>query len=214
MRLLKFLDVVKGADSGPTGAFITNQCGFHVHVQAPHRLEVLKQLAFIGVVYESEISKLHPHCRRPQNPSAQYLVESNRLFFLYRHLYDPSRISYSDLDVSDEALARKEEGFLKEIRNEIWSCTDAGELASKMNWPDHGVGNELGNRNRQVNFTAAARAEDAPYTVEFRQARGTLDAEDVKMWVDFCIGLVRLAEFYIDNPERFPMKTFKSFFGK
>ena len=80
-----------------------------------------------------------------------------------------------------------------------------------MNWPAHGLGNELGNRARQVNFTAAARPPNAPYTVEFRQARGTLDATDVQKWVEFCTGLVMVAQFYVDNPGTFPMKTFKSF---
>jgi hypothetical protein len=210
-EITQILDVVKGTDSDPTGAFITNQCGLHVHVQAPDSLDILKELAVLCVVYEAEISKLHPHCRRPQNPNAEYSIESNRLFFLHSRSNDPSRKTHGDLDVSNETLARQDDGFLDEIRYEIWRCTDAGELALKMNWPDHGLGNELGNRNRQVNFTAAARGKDSPYTIEFRQARGTLDAKDIRMWVEFCVSLVRLAGYYVDNPGTFPMKTFKSF---
>jgi hypothetical protein len=38
-----------------------------------------------------------------------------------------------------------------------------------------------------------------------------LNATDVRKWVEFCIGLVRVAQFYVDNPGRFPMKSFKSF---
>jgi hypothetical protein len=207
----EILSVVKGKSTDMTGAFITNQCGFHVHVQAPESLEVLKELAVLLIVYEAEIAKLHPHCRRPEHPNARYSVESNRLYFLHKDEEDIRRKTYGELDVSNEALARQPKGFLGDIRFSINSCQDQGEIALLMNWPRHGWGNEKGNRNRQVNFTAAARPPEAPYTIEFRQARGTLDANDVQKWVEFCIGLVRLAKYYVDNPGTFPITTFKSF---
>jgi hypothetical protein len=124
---------------------------------------------------------------------------------------DINRRTYGDLDVSDAALTRQPENFLEEIRAQIDECSNPKEVALIMNWPKHGEGNELGNRSRQVNFVAAARADYAPYTIEFRQARGTLNAEDVTMRVELCTGLVRLAQFYVENPGKVPMKTFKPY---
>jgi hypothetical protein len=39
--------------------------GLHVHVQAPETLDVLRELALLLLIYEEEISCLHPPCRRP-----------------------------------------------------------------------------------------------------------------------------------------------------
>jgi hypothetical protein len=210
-EIAQILEATKGTSSELTGAFTTNQCGLHVHIQAPTDLQVLKELAVLTIVYESEISKLHPHCRRPEHLNARYNIESNRLRFLHKDKERRARHTYGDLDVSNTALARQPDDFLDTIREQINNCSDAKELALLMNWPNHGLGHELGNRSRQVNFTAAARPKTAPYTIEFRQARGTLNATDVRKWVEFCIGLVRVAQFYVDNPGRFPMKSFKSF---
>ena len=210
-EISRILDATKGAPSDLTGAFITNQCGMHVHVQAPHDLRVLKELAVLVIVYESEIAKLHPRCRRPEHINARYIIESNRLVFLHPDKIDTSRRTYGDLDVSDAALTRQPATFLQGIREQIDQCSDPQSVARLMNWPNHGEGDELGNRARQVNFTTAARPDSAPHTIEFRQARGTLDEKDVRMWVEFCIGLVRLAEFYVNNPGTFPMKTFKPY---
>lgn len=75
-----------------------------------------------------------------------------------------------------------------------------------MNWPaaqwetwTHPNKYALGNRHRQVNFTWAVRNDEFPYTIEFRQARGTLDARDISRWVDFCIALIKLAEDYTEG---------------
>jgi hypothetical protein len=45
---------------GRTAAFITNQCGLHVHVQAPEDIKVLQELAWVIFVYEAQIARLHP----------------------------------------------------------------------------------------------------------------------------------------------------------
>ena len=49
-----------------------------------------------------------------------------------------------------------------------------------------------GVRERIVNWTYLLRPHGAR-TVEFRQHEGTLDADGVKWWVLFCVGLVRIA---------------------
>jgi hypothetical protein len=79
----------------------------------------------------------------------------------------------------------------------------AGQLGSDYPYRD---------RNRLVNFTSVVRGQnsegkDFPSTVEFRQAIGSLDADDIMRWVELCIGLVIVADFYYWNPEKFPVKT-------
>ncbi|KAE9373401.1 hypothetical protein N431DRAFT_338728 [Stipitochalara longipes BDJ] len=217
-EIAQILDATRGlgklrnsVSTWQTGAFITNQCGLHVHVQAPRDMEVLQELAFLIFVYEGEISRLHPRCRHPMHPNAQYIVESNRLSFRHENKRSVHKYTYGEYDVSDAELASAIAGTFKSMRDEIDQCEDPEALALLMNWPADGIGNDLGNRNRQVNFTAAARLDDAPYTIEFRQARGSLNPTVIQKWVEFCIGLVRLAQFYDDNPGKFPMKTFKPY---
>jgi len=51
------------------------------------------------------------------------------------------------------------------------------------------------------------RTPDLPQTVEFRQAKGSLNGEDINHWVDFCIEIVKLAHLYAADPERFRVKN-------
>ena len=51
------------------------------------------------------------------------------------------------------------------------------------------------------------RTPDLPQTVEFRQAKGSLNGEDNNHWVDFCIEIVKLAHLYAADPERFRVKN-------
>ena len=44
-----------------------------------------------------------------------------------------------------------------------------------------------------MNLTNVIRTDGCPRTVEFRQAAGTLDPNDIEHWVNFCVALVRLA---------------------
>jgi hypothetical protein len=131
--IAQILEAIKGNPSYLTGAFITNQCALHVHVSAPKDLSVLKELAILIMVYESEISKLHPHCRHPEHPNARYTVESNRLRFLHQCKEDETRYTYGDLEVSNAALARQPENFLASIRAQISACSTPQELALLMN---------------------------------------------------------------------------------
>lgn len=61
-----------------------------------------------------------------------------------------------------------------------------------------------------MNFTYLCRGDGYAQTIEFRQARGTLAVEEVHHWVDFCVALVRLAEFHANNPGQFPIDSFES----
>ncbi|KAL8872225.1 MAG: hypothetical protein Q9174_002105 [Haloplaca sp. 1 TL-2023] len=55
-----------------------------------------------------------------------------------------------------------------------------------------------GQKGRVINWLYLSRtqgvATDGPRTIEFRQHEGTLDREEIRMWVLFCAGLMRWAE--------------------
>ena len=214
------IDVVKGTKIDNHGAFITNQCGLHVHIEPPKNLQVLKELALILIVYEQEISKLHPPCRRHGHPATIGNLNSNRLGFLFNE--DTLRWSkpqnFIGIDCSTHVLRYSESevlGWAKnkfaEIRKTINDCKDVAALSKLMCSPaDDRPGHEHGDRNRFVNFTYLCRGDEYAQTIEFRQARGTLAAEEIHHWVDFCVALVRLAEFHANNPGKFPIDNFES----
>ncbi|EHL00578.1 hypothetical protein M7I_3463 [Glarea lozoyensis 74030] len=192
-----------GTPQNKHSSFITNQCGFHVHVEAPQDLEVLKELAILVLLFEEKISRLHPPVRRPGHASAAGQLESNRLYFLDVDEDNPNRVGG---DFSTKALIA-ENGSVQRIRNRINIIAKKTSLSQKMCWPAR-IGSPNGDRNRLVNFTYLVRGEDFAETIEFRQARGTLDPDEISHWIDFCVGLVRLAEYYSKNPDAFPVKNF------
>ncbi|KAH9220081.1 hypothetical protein DL95DRAFT_383421, partial [Leptodontidium sp. 2 PMI_412] len=51
-----------------------------------HKAKVWRELAMILLVYEDEIARLHPPCRRPGHANAQYQFQSNRLGFMKEDL--------------------------------------------------------------------------------------------------------------------------------
>lgn len=173
------------SESNTVGAFITSQCGLHVHVQAPEPLAVLKKLALILVVYEQEIALMHPQFRRPYHPLGRHhqctrqQLESNRLGFVlepdlanfpgrmgppqqYQSVY-ASYTSYTDTDVSLQAIAKK--ASISLVESAINDCSNKYELSRLFNWPanDHWLAGPLGmltgNRNRQVNLTIPGELE-------------------------------------------------------
>jgi hypothetical protein len=203
-EIRQLVETTVGTPQDTYGSFITNQTGFHVHVEAPRSMEILKELAVILVIYEEEVSRLHAPVRRPGHAGAARQLESNRLFFL-----NPYEDNYSLVggDYTTEALIQAN-GSISMIRSRISSIKTRTILSQRMCWPSTSKFPN-GNRNRLVNFTYLCRGEDFPETIEFRQARGSLDPEEISHWVDFCVGLVRLAEHYSQNPDAFPAKTFE-----
>jgi hypothetical protein len=200
----QLVNATVGTSRDKYGAFITNQCGFHVHVEAPKNLEVLKELAILLLIYEEEIGRLHAPVRRPGHASAAGQLESNRLYFLDVNVDSPNRVGG---DFSTRALI-EENGSIRKIRNRISIIQKKKSLSQKMCWPST-IESPHGDRNRLVNFTYLVRGDGFAETIEFRQARGTLDPEEIFHWIDFCIGLVRLAEYYYQNPNDFPVTDFQ-----
>jgi hypothetical protein len=185
----------------------TLRCGLHVHVQAPQELKVLKELALILIVYEHEISRLHPPCRRPNHEAVRGTAESNRMGIMGH----PPEMATICFDASTTALESRYRGPIELLREQLRAISNKTELGKYMNHPAV-YPYPLGNRGRQVNFLSIARGDRYASTVEFRQARGSLCAEDISRWVDFCVGLVKIAQVYSKEVSRFPAKCLGNYY--
>ncbi|KAF4635430.1 hypothetical protein G7Y89_g2669 [Cudoniella acicularis] len=205
-EISKILNAAVGTDNYKHGPFITNQCGLHVHVEAPKDIKVLKELAVLLLLCEEELSRLHPRSRRPGHASAKRQIDSNRLYFQLGN--DPNFGKESDdylkADCSTNALQKNV--TVQQIHQRIRLIKKKTALSQKMCWPapQH---NPNGNQYCLINFVYLTQGEGYAEAIEFRQARGTTSAEEVNHWVDFCVGLVKLAEFYLKIPARFLVKS-------
>ncbi|KAG4435533.1 hypothetical protein IFR05_008972, partial [Cadophora sp. M221] len=230
-------------DASQTGAFIRNQCGLHVHIQGPnaaqfqrdlnmseddaeyHKAKVWRELAMILLVYEDEIARLHPPCRRPGQANAQYQFQSNRLGFMKEDLANtfPNNLvgptvqtlieDCINIDCSTQAISRK--ATIPQICDGLSKYSDS-DVVALMNWPrtiraggTQKLDRDLGDKDRQVNMTYMMRTPELPQTIEFRQAKGSLNGEHVNRWVDFCIGIVRLAHLYAADPSHFRVRNWE-----
>ncbi|TGO30258.1 hypothetical protein BPAE_0007g00950 [Botrytis paeoniae] len=192
-ELEEIVKTLKGTGDELYEGFITNQCALHVHVEAPD-LATLKELACILLIYEEEISRLHPRCRRPGHPVARGNLISNRLHTLLGADYVTYEETVHEIwDQRAETSLYRKLRTIQQIRDEVDQLRDEKELAGYMCFP-------LTYTNRLVNFLSL-RSSSRAHTVEFRQARGSLNVKDVTQWVDFCLSLVQLAEYYVSNPD-------------
>ncbi|PQE04069.1 amidoligase enzyme protein [Rutstroemia sp. NJR-2017a BVV2] len=195
-------EAIKGTEEELSNAFITNQCALHVHVEAPN-IDVLRELAAILLIYEDELSRLHPPCRHPSHRAAKGNLESNRLRiflgsnFRIRDSNDTENISRKK-NISTTTYTLKQQATVQEIRQELEQLNTEEEIAAFLNFPSL-------SRLRPVNMRSLAVKErdeyQRPRTIEFRQARGSLNIDEISHWIDFCVNLVKLAEYYVRTPD-------------
>ena len=194
---------------------IITECGIHVHVQAPEEVGVLQELAILLVIYEEEISRLHPPCRRPHDKQDLRLagprgsIDSNRIFWLLDDEETTPHIKSKQFHNMDRTLKALKTQYhtVDELRAQVCRQDTRESLAKCMNYPVGQGPHKNGNRNRIVNFTSTARSNAYPNTIEFRQGRGSLCADEIMHWVKFCVGLVRLAHLYYEYPKKFHVKN-------
>jgi hypothetical protein len=183
-EIKRVTDALKSEDDPEWAAFVTNQTGLHVHVGVGDNVGALRELALLLIVYEDEISRMHPPCRRPDHACAQQIIESNRT-----GLYEEMQLEESDDESSNE------NEFLPSVRA-IRTRLDG------FNQPE--IRRTMGSdKTRLVSFMNIVAETEYPTTVEFRQHRGDLCLENIKRWIFFVAGLWRLADQYrCDNSYR------------
>ncbi|RDW84657.1 hypothetical protein BP6252_02247 [Coleophoma cylindrospora] len=212
---------IKGRENGLCGSFPTKHCALQVHVECTDTA-TLAQLARILYIYEDEISRLHPQRRRPTpgNQHSKANFDSNRISWTAvlkednTHANESSRLAtdcstraLKESMYSNESEKDAKRKFTRIINGILLSQTPV-QISCVMNAPSStkkGL-RQNGERERIVNFVSAAR-ERQKYasTVEFRQHAGTLEADEIKHWVRFVIQLVKLAEYYTQHPNEFPI---------
>ena len=190
------------SSTGLYRAMASKGCGLHVHVGLPpsttdasgddlpptFELGHMQHLAYILVMYEPYISSLHPFRRRdPQSPTCEIQIRSNRQEMIQEPVYDPDE-NWNPEEIDwDEPQVENDEPELDFafVRQQIFGPDVTMEVLVKRMCP--------GKRAHIVNLTNLIRTDGCARTIEFRQAAGTLDPDDIEHWVKFCVSLVRLA---------------------
>ncbi|KFY32189.1 hypothetical protein V493_00441 [Pseudogymnoascus sp. VKM F-4281 (FW-2241)] len=148
--------------------FITETCGYHVHVgrgTAGFSLPALKNIAAFLWVFEPQIATLHPKERQNYGYASPMRKKAN--------------------------IARFAPDLTRGIR-EIYAASSKRKLVYLIHWTDefeNDESDEVFIRNMAYNFINIVLV-DGKKTVEFRQAASTTDGFDVKMWAEVCVGIV------------------------
>ena len=190
-EIRKYVDAILGTSQTPWGAYTNASCGLHVHVGLDPNLsqagllplDVLQHLSYMLVHFETSISALHPRGRRALADTvhtAGSMLGSNLMGLRQsRHVCDkvplPSMENTQDRIFAENMTI----GRLAQI------MSDSSRV---MSWGVDEV------RNKFVNFKRILSPFDIARTIEFRQHDGSMEVEDISMWVLFITRLVRAAE--------------------
>jgi hypothetical protein len=169
---------------------LDDSCGFHVHVGLPDGealpIRALQHIAYILVVYEEQIGRLHD----PKRRNRQEEIKSNREAFLAEC---PEPVERMVEDEEGNMVVKKFEPLftpLGEVRKQIFDEVDRADD------PYEALKERIGTeRSYIVNFKHINR-ESGPRTIEFRQHAASDDPVEIFWWVEFCLGLVQLAMRY------------------
>jgi hypothetical protein len=153
-----------------SGARVNKACGFHVHVSiADFNLRQAKMLVKMFAKYEDVIDTFVAPSRRG---TANGYCRSNWNV----HPYNTANGNLAN-DSAKHAAA------CTSLFRRIDACTSIQEVMDV-----YGV--IMSSRYQKLNLRAYYRHR----TIEFRQHQGTVDAEKVAMWVEFCLYLVECAK--------------------
>ncbi|KFY15123.1 hypothetical protein V492_02225 [Pseudogymnoascus sp. VKM F-4246] len=148
--------------------FITDTCGFHVHVgrgKEGFPLPALKNIAAFLWVFEPQLGTLHPKDRHLNGYGSPMRERGN----IKRLLPD-----------------------VRQGVREIYAASTARKLVHLIHWTDQYErleNDEVFVRNMAYNFVNIVHKQGKK-TIEFRQAASTTDSLDVKMWAEICTGIV------------------------
>lgn len=149
--------------------FVTDTCGYHVHVgqgRAGFSLPALKNIGAFIWVFEPQLAGLHPENRHTNG----YAMSMRKRANISRHAKD-----------------------LREGIREIYAQTTVRKLIYLLHKTDDEyeefASDAIFVRLMAYNFTNLAH-KDGKQTIEFRQFCSTTDSLDVKMWAEVCTGIV------------------------
>ncbi len=182
------LSALKGDSLSLHGVTSNEHCAVHVHVGRENlgfTLPTLQHLAYLLVVYEHEIEKIHPATQREGSSSADTDTRSNRDSFMVTR-YEIQMVLRNGVYERREVQSVPYD-TLADVRRRIFEAEGSTlEGLIKLISPAKGY---------VVNFTYL-NTPGRPKTIEFRAHAGCLDTEEIRYWVMFVMGLVRLANHY------------------
>ena len=147
---------------------LNKHTGFHVHIgngrSGTLPFQCCKTVALLHIAFERVINSIVPPWRL-HSPWAMPPSCARAVFW-----DDYTEDGYRELTVGDHL-------------DMIAACADMDALIARMS------GDEQRNRRVQISFLALKSHR----TLEFRLFAGTLDAEEMLLYVDFCTALVRFA---------------------
>lgn len=203
-EIQQYLEPLRGTAFSRHGSMVTPHCALHVHVgfadpspgqaRTTFSLPTLQHLAYILVMYEAQISRMHPPSRRAGSDAAMKDCVTNLDVFdeaslnaVYQAFDRDSTEANGELKEGNELEAPFETPLSYDLSRRLIFTSDmtTAKLVKLMcgTLKDH-----------IVNFTYLLRPAQAARTLEFRQHEGTLDAEAIRWWVNFVLGLVKLAD--------------------
>ncbi|RMZ78029.1 hypothetical protein DV737_g4105, partial [Chaetothyriales sp. CBS 132003] len=194
-------------------AFADDTCGLHIHLGRPGGellpLDVLRHLAYLTFLYEPMISTLHPYYRRPYPslPGRSY-CDSNLTAFqtdyhtchrfrnclipfdqVRRRIFDPAQGLDSLAWLMGAPVPLDDKGHETMDEAEGDPCHHTGLCVNDRQDYSYSIPYKL----KIVNWQCLTRP-DRPNTLEFRQAAGTVDPDEIAWTVQLYTALVREAE--------------------
>lgn len=194
----EYIKCVNGKKGDPFGAYVTGECGLHVHVGVDPNiaqdqlanllpLKTLKYLAYILFQYEGVISGFHLPSRQGHFGTVTASVVGTNLMGL--------RGSGHICDSMPRPLL---EAVQERIFGEGMTIRELAMLMGRTSERTPG-----GGRRKFVNWAYLGTNDDfksRPKTLEFRQHAGSLDGEDIIQWINFVLRLIRDAQRKAEPP--------------
>lgn len=198
-EIQQHLDPLRGTDSSRHGAIITPHCALHVHVEFPDPapgqprttfgLSILQHLTYLLVMYEAQISRMHPSSRRAGSDATMKDCMTNLDEFAEASINASYQNFYKDYFKPNNELQEYNE--LKEpVEIPISYQISRGLIfTSEMTIAKLVKLMCCSIKDHIINFTYLLRPAQAARTLEFRQHEGALDLEVIRLGVNFVISL-------------------------
>lgn len=216
-EIATYLTSLRGNAASLHGALATDHCGMHVHVGLPppnaklgevlpsFDLPTIQHLSYLLVMYESEISSLHPASRREGGILSGTDVATNLDEF---YADAETRMTYDDDDWDLESHGSQDDEAAPSLLTppptppedceEPYYGLSFSRAREMIFAPDMTMAKLVRmmcgtTKGHIVNYQYLLRDEHCARTIEFRQHAGCLNEDDVRNWVEFLMKLVNKA---------------------
>lgn len=202
----RYLTAIHGTSTDPYGGFTNETCGLHMHVARVSNedecnvmlpLPVLQHLAYILVQYEDLISSLHPVERRGVSDDASKYVSSN-LMGIRRSAHVCSQHSHIDLANAQQkifAMNMTSKRLAKLMTATVSEGSGPEQVVCEALRRETDPQSIKNTRYKFVNFARLIKPGcGCGTTIEFRQAPGSVDFDEIAHCAHLVLSLIKAAE--------------------